>query len=189
MSREKKTVIPADATKVFEGVLFDVYQWQQQRFDGTYATFERLARPDTVQVLAVTEDGNIVLLNEEQPDRNPYLSLPGGRMEAGEDPREACLRELKEETGYVPQTCVLWSTVRPVSKMDWNVYTYIAKGCVKKSGQNLDAGEKISIREISPEAFLEIIFHPEFSAFEVTQILAQLLAEGKRDEALMLISK
>ena len=46
-------LIPDHATCVFHGALFDVYQWQQEMFDGTYETFEMLRRPDTIAVIAI----------------------------------------------------------------------------------------------------------------------------------------
>ncbi|MFO0971471.1 MAG: hypothetical protein U0520_03950, partial [Candidatus Saccharimonadales bacterium] len=59
-------LIPQDAKKVFDGVIFDVFQWQQQMFDGTTETFEMLRRPDTVQVICIDE-GKVLVLEEEQP--------------------------------------------------------------------------------------------------------------------------
>ncbi len=35
-------LIPDHATCVFRGMLFDVYQWQQEMFDGSIETFEML---------------------------------------------------------------------------------------------------------------------------------------------------
>lgn len=43
--------IPADATRVLTGKIFDVYQWQQRLYDDTFVTFENLRRPDSVNVL------------------------------------------------------------------------------------------------------------------------------------------
>ena len=47
---QSKQPIPANAKKVFHGVIFDVYQWEQEMFDGTKEIFEKLKRPDTVVV-------------------------------------------------------------------------------------------------------------------------------------------
>ena len=55
--------IPADAKRVFEGVIFDVYQWQQKMFDGSTETFEVLKRPDSVEVIAI-KDGKMVVIHE-----------------------------------------------------------------------------------------------------------------------------
>lgn len=39
-------MIPEQAGCVFHGEIFDVYQWQQEMFDGSYERFEMLRRPD-----------------------------------------------------------------------------------------------------------------------------------------------
>ena len=60
-------LIPDNASCVFRGVLFDVYQWQQKMFDGSHGTFEMLRRPDTIAVVAIDDDGKIIACHEEQP--------------------------------------------------------------------------------------------------------------------------
>ncbi|MEI7603954.1 MAG: hypothetical protein WCJ19_02970 [bacterium] len=50
--------IPEDAVKVFSGVIFDVYQWQQLQFDGTYATFEKIKRNDVALVIPIMDRWN-----------------------------------------------------------------------------------------------------------------------------------
>ena len=64
---KSKQPIPDNAKKVFGGVLFDVYQWEQELFDGTKTIFEKLKRPDTVVVFPVLDDGKILLTEQEQP--------------------------------------------------------------------------------------------------------------------------
>ena len=60
--------IPDNAKLVFKGVIFDVYQWQQELFDGSQATFEALKRPGTVQVIPTVGD-RVLLSYEEQPGK------------------------------------------------------------------------------------------------------------------------
>ncbi len=45
--------IPSHAVKVFSGVIFDVYQWEQELFNGNVSTFEALRRPSTVIIIPV----------------------------------------------------------------------------------------------------------------------------------------
>ena len=116
-----KQPIPPDAKKVFKGIIFDVYQWEQQLFDGTTATFEKLKRDDNAIVIPVTSDKKIITLEQEQPARLPFLSFPGGKVEDGEDPAAGAKRELREETGYTPQKLSLWYASQPVCKIDWAV--------------------------------------------------------------------
>jgi len=154
--------IPDNAKKVFEGIVFDVYQWPQKMFDGSTQTFEMLKRPDTVTVIAVLENKNIVVAYEEQPNRAPRHNLFGGRREHGEDAQHAAERELFEESGLKALEWELLRTDQPFMKIDWTIYTYIARGCKKRAQQKLDAGEKISLREVTFEEFVDIALEETF---------------------------
>ena len=144
-----KHKIPDQAKLAFKGQIFDIYQWEQEMYDGTTHTFERLKRPDTVIVIPVTEDGKIIICHQQQPDRESFLSMIGGRIDEGEDSLEAGKRELLEETGYQSDGWVLYEQIQPFTKMEWEIFTYIAKGCRKVAEQNLDGGEKIECLELS----------------------------------------
>lgn len=51
-------------------------------------------------VLAYIEEcGMVLLIKRGTPPYFGFWSLPGGGTGEGEDPREACIREVKEETG------------------------------------------------------------------------------------------
>jgi ADP-ribose pyrophosphatase YjhB (NUDIX family) len=154
--------IPASAERVFKGVIFDVYQWQQTMFDGSKATFERLKRPSTLTVIAV-QDGSIVMAEEQQPDSAKYLSLFGGRQEEGEDPLSGAKRELLEEAGLASDDWELYQVYEPVAKIDWRVYVYIARNCRSVAEQKLDAGERITVKKFSVEEFLNLSCTKAFS--------------------------
>ncbi len=147
---------PADAKLVFKGVIFDAYQWQQKMFDGSEKTFEVLTRPDTAIVIPVTKDGCILVINEQQPGQELRVDFPGGRIDVGEKPDQAALRELREETGYTAKDIVLWRAWHPQQKLDWVVYVFIARGCEKEADQHLDAGEKITMQEVGFDKTLEL---------------------------------
>ncbi len=146
--------IPTDAKRVFKGVIFDVYQWQQQMFDGTNETFEMLKRPDTVEVIAI-QNGQILMTHQSQPNKPDFFSLFGGRVEEGEEPSAAAKRELLEESGLASDDWELLKIYRPLSKMEWSIYIYIARDCKKISEQKLDAGEKIVTVSYSFSEFFE----------------------------------
>ncbi|HEX8763232.1 MAG TPA: NUDIX hydrolase [Candidatus Saccharimonadales bacterium] len=137
-------LIPEKAKKVFEGVIFDVYQWPQELFDGSTATFELLKRPDTVLILAVKDD-KIIFVREQQPGRPEYVRLPGGRVDPGEDWRVAAERECAEELGLGFTNWRLIDVHQPVAKMEWFVATYLATDLTHEQAMAHDAGEKITL--------------------------------------------
>lgn len=166
---QSRQPIPAHAKKVFSGVLFDAYQWEQEMFDGSTATFERLKRPDTVGVFPVLPDGRIVIVKEQQPGTQDFVSILGGRVEAGEMPDVAALRELREESGYEAQSLTLWDAQQPVNKLDWAVYTFIAKGVTQAGEQELDPGEKVELVPVTLDELIELVASGTCAVKEVAE--------------------
>ncbi len=175
-----KQPIPEHATNVFTGKLFDVWQWQQEMYDGTTVTFEKLKRPDTVVVFAVLPDGKILLTEQEQPGKAPFIGATGGRVDVGEDPLTAAKRELLEESGYQAERFTLWRAEHPTSKIDWVVYIFIAKGLTKVSEPHLDGGEKITLMPTSLDELIVLALEERLAEKEV---MPQLI-KAKYDPAL-----
>jgi 8-oxo-dGTP pyrophosphatase MutT (NUDIX family) len=163
--------IPLHAKCVFKGKIFDVWQWEQKMYDGSTTVFERLKRPNTAQVIPVVGD-KILVQMQEQPDRSePFTSLPGGRCDGSEDPLLAAKRELLEEAGYASDDWMLLKEQSPVGKIEWTVYTYLARNCRKVQEPHLDAGEKIETRLIGFDAFLALSDNPSFYEKELVGTL------------------
>ncbi|HXS15225.1 MAG TPA: NUDIX hydrolase, partial [Candidatus Saccharimonadales bacterium] len=154
--------MPQMAKKVFSGMLFDVYQWEQEQFDGTFKTFEKIKRNDTVGIIAVTENKKILITHQEQPGSKVFWGLPGGIMDDGEEALPAGKRELLEETGYASDKWELFSAVQPYSRMDWALFTYIARDCERVAEPHLDSGEKISVHEVTFEELIDLTKSKEF---------------------------
>lgn len=137
--------MPKKAKRVFEGVIYDVYHWEQQMFDGSYETFEMLKRPDTVKVIAVKDD-RIVILDQEQPDQEPFIDIPGGRHDdEAESELDAVQRELHEETGMIFNNWKLLEVTQPLAKIEQFVYVFLAYNFDQQGEQRLDNGEKITV--------------------------------------------
>lgn len=183
---ESKQPIPNNAKKVFKGILFDTYQWEQEMFDGTRETFEKLKRPDTVVVFPVLPDGKILLTEQEQPGKKPFIGATGGRVDEGEDILTAAKRELLEESGYKAEEFILWNAQHPTSKIDWVVYTFIAKGLKKVADLHLDAGEKIKLLPVSLDKLIEIATdsHENFYEKEVIIKFFEAKLNSKKMEEL-----
>lgn len=153
--------MPDKAKCVFEGEIFDVYQWPQEMYDGSTATFEMLKRDDTVNVVAVKDD-KIVITRQRQPGRDWFYSFPGGRNDhADEDELAAAKREMLEETGMTFQNYRLIAARQPYNKIDWIAYTFLATNFVSQVEQNLDAGEQIEVLEVDFDEYVKIASQPE----------------------------
>lgn len=102
-----------------------IFDLEQIRFRhpvrGTERDFVVLNPPDWVNVIAVTPDHQIVLVNQFRYGLDDFsLEIPGGVIDAGEDFMTAGLRELREETGYVGSAPRLLGSVDPNPAMQSN---------------------------------------------------------------------
>jgi ADP-ribose pyrophosphatase len=72
--------------------------------DGRRGSFFVLDAPDCAMVVPVLRDGGatrfLMVRQYRHGAGQVTLEFPGGVVEPGEDPRDAVLRELEEETGY-----------------------------------------------------------------------------------------
>ena len=184
---ESRQPLPPHAKRVFEGDIFDVYQWEQELYDGSKITFEKIKRDDTVVVIPVLQDRRILIERDEQPGRSAITTFPAGRMDKeGEDPLSAAKRELREETGYESDEWSLWRAFQPVTKIDWAIYIFVARNCRKAGEPELDAGERISVEAKTFDEVLELAKDPDF----VNDDSRALLVEARLDpEARKLLEK
>ncbi len=154
--------IPDHATCVFRGILFDVYQWEQELFDGSTTTFEAITRIPSVQIIATTPDERIVLLREEQPYVGSFVSLPGGQVDRGMTAEQAAQNELREELGMKCEDLVLWREKVFSSAIHWASHDFIAKRCRQVQAPEQEPGEKIEPFLVSFDEFLAEVDEPGF---------------------------
>lgn len=178
--------IPPHATRVFKGVIFDVYQWPQEMFDGTVEMFEALRRPDAVNVIAL--DGEDVLYaKQEQPFAGSFLSFFGGRTDAGETQLAAAQRELREESGLVSDTWEhLWDEQTP-GRIEWTASLFLARNCRKVGAPTPDSGERIEVLRAPLDSFFTTIL-PR-SDFRAPEIKRRLFSALDQEALVALIRK
>lgn len=173
--------IPEHAKLAHKGIVFDVYQWEQELFDGTKTTFEGLKRPNTVQVIPLLGD-KIVLAREQQPLTKERYTFLGGRQEAGEEPLAAAKRELMEEAGFASDDWELIKTYEPSGKLEWTIYIFVARNCRTDYVQHLDPGEKIELEEVDFQTFIDKVTSRDFWDKEASCDLYRMKHEGKLEE-------
>lgn len=159
-------MMPDNAKKVFQWKTFDVYQWEQEMFDGTTKIFEKLKRNDSIDIIAVSENNEIFILEEQHPWRESFFWLVWGTCEDWETPIETAKRELLEETWLTSDDWELFWEYTRSSRIEHRSNIFIARNCKKIANQNLDSWEKINVRSVNWDEFLKIVANPKFRVQE-----------------------
>jgi ADP-ribose pyrophosphatase len=97
---------------IHQGPFISLLRDSVLRPDGSPGTYEHVAADDGVRVVALDEQGRVVLVEDDfYLQRRRILHVPGGGCD-GQPPRKAAIRELEEETGLIA------GSVRPLGFID-----------------------------------------------------------------------
>ena len=108
---------------------------------------------DFVLVVPVLEDGRIVTLSGyRHGPRRECISLPGGFVDPGETPEAAALRELAEETGFVPGRLIaLGDYVDNGNQRGAHGHYFLALDSVPGACRQVDPTEAANMAEMTIE--------------------------------------
>jgi 8-oxo-dGTP pyrophosphatase MutT (NUDIX family) len=128
--------------------------------DGVSSTFFVVENPDWVNVVAVTTDGKIVLIEQFRHGTGSLiLEIPGGMVDESEEPEKAAARELLEETGYAPGRMIAIGKSYPNPAIQNNtIFHFLALDCEKTADVAFDDHESIVTR-LAPLRELEDLVH------------------------------
>lgn len=114
---------------------------------GTEQDFVVMQAPDWVNVLALTPDEHLVLVRQFRYGIAEFsLEIPGGVIDAGEDPVVAGLRELREETGYAGTPAKLLGRVHPNPAIQSNrCHFVLVENAVRTHELEWDADEELHV--------------------------------------------
>jgi 8-oxo-dGTP pyrophosphatase MutT (NUDIX family) len=123
----------------------DLYRFEPS---GAERDFVILDCPDWVNIIPLTDDGQVVLIRQyRHGTKTVTLEVPGGVIEADETPEAAAVRELSEETGYVPARVKPLGFVSPNPAIQGNrSYTFLAEGCRLAAEPQPDSFEQIEVQ-------------------------------------------
>ena len=107
--------------------------------------FYVLESPDWVNIVAVTDNDEIVLINQFRHGVSAsVLEIPGGMIDEGEAPILSAERELLEETGYAANEFIEIGRVHPNPALFDNLcYTFLAKSAKKIREPEFEGTEDI----------------------------------------------
>jgi len=97
---------------VYDGIFLKMKRDTVALPDGQHAVREYLEHPGAVAILAILDDGRVLLERQYRyPIAQAVIEIPAGKLNTGEDPLLCAQRELQEETGY---TAKHWSKIRRI---------------------------------------------------------------------------
>lgn len=129
-------------------------------------------------VLAITKNNEAVLIRQYRHGvQEISLELPGGVVDAGEDPLEGARRELLEETGYGGGKIIEIGRIYPNPAIQQNtLYCYLATDVEWMGEQNLDDSEEIEVELVPLNELIERVQQGKFRhALNVAVLFKALL--------------
>jgi len=89
---------------VYEGRAVNLRVDTVRTAGGRETTREIVEHSDCVAVIAVDDEDNILLVSQfRKPIEKELLEIPAGGIDPGETPEDCVRREMREETGFLPQ--------------------------------------------------------------------------------------
>jgi ADP-ribose pyrophosphatase len=141
--------------QVYKGSFLNILRDTVLLPNGKQATREYVVHPGAVVVIALLDDGCVVLERQHRyPVGQVMVEFPAGKLDAGENPQFCGQRELLEETGY---SATHWAYAGPmhlaIAYSDEVLHIYFAKG-LTLGERKLDEGESLDVFTATPAELL-----------------------------------
>ena len=134
---------------VFAGKLLNVHVDQVRLPNGKTATREVADHCPCVAVVALDGGNNVLAVTQYRyVFGRTLLEIPAGKLEPGENPAAGALRELKEETGAVPDELLPMGRLLPSPGcLGEEMYLFLARG-LKMEEARPDEDEFLQLERI-----------------------------------------
>lgn len=133
----------------FQGKILSVHVDQVRLPNGKTASREVVDHVDGVAVLALDEENRVLAVTQYRyVFQQNLLEIPAGKLDPGEDPVTGALRELKEETGAVPDVFLPLGRILPAPGCYGEaLHLFLAKG-LHMEAQQLDPDEFLNVERV-----------------------------------------
>jgi len=147
---------------IFSGRVFEIHKDEVVLSDGTRAFREVVEHSGGVCVAAVDENKNILLVKQYRyPLKKVTVEVPAGKLEPSEDPMDAAIRELSEETGYDAGKLIKVGTfLSSPGFCSEKLHFYLATDLIPGK-QHLDDGELLRCIKIPLQQAVDMVLSDE----------------------------
>ncbi len=154
MTHYEKTL---DTREVFRGHILRLDVDRVELEDGSVTSREVVRHPGGAAILPLDSDGMVTLVRQfRYAFRRELLEIPAGKLEAGEDPKTAALRELEEECGLTAGGITELGCIYPsVGYDDEIIYLYLARD-LQPTEARPDQGEFVSLEQYPLDVLAEM---------------------------------
>ncbi len=159
MNLEEKKL---SSEEIFNGVAIHLFKDEILLPNGKKSVREVIRHPGAVCVLPLTEQGEIIFVNQFRYALGKVtLEVPAGKLEKGEDPLVAAMRELSEETGLDAKNVVAMGELYTTPALiDEIIYMYIATD-LYQGEKHPDEDEFVDTVKIPLEKAVEMVMNGE----------------------------
>ncbi|MBE6549936.1 MAG: NUDIX hydrolase [Ruminococcaceae bacterium] len=148
---------------IFDGKVLHVYKDNITLPNGAPAFREYIKHIGAVCVVALTDDNDVICVRQfRYPNASVMFEIPAGKLDyKEEDPREAAIRELREETGAICKNMTyLGIYLSSPAILDEKIHMFLAEGL--EFGQtDPDDDEFIETVKIPLDTLVDMIMRGE----------------------------
>ena len=176
MTFEEKTL---KSEKIYEGAIINLRR-DKVTVQGGTSYREIIEHNGGAVIAALTEDNKLVMVHQyRKPADKVMLEVPAGKIDPGEKPLDAAVRELKEETGYTAAKVEFLTQFYPsVGYSEEVLYLYLCTG-LTPGETNFDENEAIDIEEVELDRLFKMAMSGEID--DAKTLIAILMVKALVD--------
>ncbi len=155
MAFEESTI---ESEVVYDGPIFRIRKHKVRAVGGKTAYRDILEHNGAAVVLAIKDDGKILMVRQYRLAMGrEMLELPAGKIDGDEDPKETAIRELQEETGFIPKETRFLTTISPSCGYTTElIHIYLCTG-LTPGETHFDDTEDLDLCEFTAEELIQQI--------------------------------